>query len=288
VGDAPKLFIGLVTHPRSRFNADGRATTQITDLSEMLRGYGFMVQTLISNRNDFDESPQRIGFITRIKSAWLQVKTEKSWSKYLQAANGSKAVGRSPGRLFYLAMFVKRAISFLVSTQALKRLANIDLSHLRILREGINSQADWILVIEDDGVAGNISLVAENLSAVIPLFGIGKSGTLINLSQSICDAELGVGAIMANASEVHSFGGGGKVFQVSPAISNTVCANLYSLGFARKFASAIEGQKVLPSIPIDWRLNRLLMDAVATNIECYWVVPGMFVQGSMHENTEAG
>lgn len=283
MGDVTKLFIGLVTHPRSRFNADGRATTRLTELGKMLRGQGFTVQTLISDRNDFDEMPQGIGFATRIKSAWLQVETEKSWSQYLQAANGTKAIDGSPGRMFYLAMFIKRAISFLVSARPLERLANIDSSHLRVLREGINSGADWILVIEDDGVAENISRVAENLAVLIPLIDSEKTDTLVNLSESISDAELGVDAIMARARQAHSFANGGKVVQVSPPISNTVCANVYSRGFAARFAMGIEEQGIFPSIPIDWRLNRFLMDPAATDIECFWIIPGMFIQGSMHE-----
>lgn len=284
MGQAPKLFLGLVTHPRSRFNADGRATQQITELSANLRGHGFTVETLISDRNDFDAVPQRIGLGTRFRSAWLQVETERAWAKYLQTGRDPQATGRSPGRIFYLAMFIKRAISFLVSSRPLERLANIDLSHLRVLREGINSEADWILVIEDDGVAENISVVAENLAFLISFAGIERADMFMNLSQSMSDIELGVDAIMARAKEAHSFADGGKIVQISPPISNTVCANFYSPTFAARFANAIESQGILPSIPIDWRLNKLVMNSTVNDTRCYWVIPGMFIQESMHPN----
>lgn len=282
----PKVFLGLVTHPRSRFNADGRATQRITELIENLHEHGLTVDMLISDRNDFDAAPQRIGLGNRLKSAWLQVETERAWSNYLLTANGTKSIDKSPGRLFYLAMFVKRAISFIISARTLKRLANIDLSHLRVLREGIKSKADWILILEDDSMPGNIPAVAENLLALISSIAGSKADMFINLSHSMSDVELGVDVIMEGAKEVHSFGDGRKVVQVSPPISNTVCANLYSQSFALRFANAIEDRGIFPSIPIDWRLNQLIMDSAAIDITCCWVIPGMFVQGSMHENTK--
>ncbi len=86
-------------------------------------------------------------------------------------------------------------------------MANIDLSHLRVLRAGINSGADWILVIEDDGVAENLSEVATNLELTISFAGIDKSDTFMNLSQSMSEGELGIEAIMSRAKGSFSLPG---------------------------------------------------------------------------------
>ena len=280
----PKLFIGLVTHPKSRFNVRGEANHRITELAQNLRENRLTVETFISDRNDFDEAPQKIGFGIRLRSAWLQAETERVWAKYLDSASDPQTKVSHLGRFFYLAMFIRRSISFLVSSRSLERLANIDLSHLRVLRAGINSGADWILVIEDDGVAENLSEVATNLELTISFAGIDKSDTFMNLSQSMSEGELGIEAIMSRPKEVFPFPDGGKIVEISPPISNTVCANLYSRTFAARFADAIESQGILPSIPIDWRLNKLVMNSTMTETRCYWVIPGMFIQQSMHEN----
>ncbi len=284
MGQKPKLFIGLVTHPKSRFNARGKASRRITELAQNLRENGITVETLVSDRNDFDENPQKIGFGIRLRSAWLQAELERAWAKYLDSVSDPKTVVRHPGRFFYLAMFIKRSISFLASARSLERLANIDLSHLRVLRAGINSGADWILVLEDDGVVENLSEVAANLEATISFAETDKSDTFMNLSQSMSEGELGIEAIMSRAKEVFSFPDGGKIVQISTPISNTVCANLYSRTFAARFADAIESLGILPSIPIDWRLNKLVMNSTMTDTRCYWVIPGMFIQESMHPN----
>ena len=149
------------------------------------------------------------------------------------------------------------------------------------------SKADWILVVEDDGKAGRAQLVAEKISALIAALDDKEVDIFVNLSESIDHSELGVQEILARAKESFILSDGAKVVQVTPPISNTVCANLYSRRFAIRFAEAIESQGILPSIPIDWRLNRVIMESVGNDIKSFWVIPGIFIQGSMHENSKA-
>jgi hypothetical protein len=282
VGQSPKLLLGLVTHPHSRFNSGGKATNQVTELCDLVDGLDVSVEVLISDRNDFDQSTTRIGVVERFRSAWWQVKTEQDWANYLNAANGGKKESKLRDYAFYGGMLVKRAFLFLKSSVPLVRLANIDLSHLRVLRQGIQGNADWILILEDDASAQSLKDAAAKIADLLKSVEGQSVDCFVNLSESISHMDLGVERIVANAKVLQAFADGSELVEVTPPISNTVCANLYSRAFAFRFAEAIESQGVLPSVPIDWRLNRVVMDTAREGTTCMWVVPGFFVQGSMH------
>lgn len=283
VGQSTKLLLGLVTHPHSRFNSGGKATNQVKELSDLLEDLDVSVEVLISGRNDFDQSTTRIGVVARLRSAWWQVKSEQDWANYLNAANGRKKESKLRDYAFYGGMLVKRALLFLKSSVPLVRLANIDLSHLRVLRQGIQDNADWILIVEDDASAQPLKNAAEKIADLVKSMDGQAADCFVNLSESISHVDLGVERIVANAKVLQSFTDGSKLVEVIPPISNTVCANLYSRAFALRFAEAIESQGILPSVPIDWRLNRLVMDSSGSNFRCWWIDPGIFVQGSIHD-----
>jgi len=246
---------------------------------------GINVGTLISDRNDFPSSGKAIGIVDRVRSAWKQVQIEKAWDEYVRESTGSDSLTRIHGAIFFSGMFVKRTISYLFNSCSLARLANIDLSHLRVLKEGVASGADWVLIIEDDAQFADPVRTAGVLRTVLEFFGSPASSIFINLSESIDTVELRVDGIVSGGNSMLALTNGSELFEISPAISNTVCANIYSLNFASEFAHAIEVQGILPSVPIDWRLNQLIMEARVTPVECYWVIPGPFLQGSMHGDT---
>jgi hypothetical protein len=282
VGDTPKIFIGLVTHPHSRFNSGGQSSQRINELANSLSQLGINVVTLISDRNDFQSSGRVIGIGDRVRSAWKQVHIEKAWDKYVRVSSGSDSRTRKHGTIFFSAMFVKRAVSYLFNSRSLARLANIDLSHLRVLKEGVASGADWVVIIEDDAQFADPVKTAGVLGTVLEFHGRPARSIFVNLSESIDTVELRVDGIVSAGNPVLALTNGSELLEISPAISNTVCANIYSLDFANEFASAIEVQGILPSVPIDWRLNQLIMEDRETPVECYWVKPGLFLQGSMH------
>ena len=286
MSNTPKIFIGLVTHPNSRFNSEGQSSKRIIELADSLSQLGINVVTLISDRNDFQSSGRVIGISDRVRSAWKQVQIEKAWDKYVWESTGSDSRTRKHGTIFFSGMFVKRAISYLSNSSSLARLANIDLSHLRLLKEGVTSGADWVLIIEDDARFGDTVTTAGMLRTIIEILDGHSSRVFINLSESIDTVELRVDRIVSAGNSLRTLTNESELLGISPAISNTVCANMYSHHFAHEFASAIEVQGILPSIPIDWRLNQLIMEARVTPVECYWVKPGLFLQGSMHSDTK--
>jgi hypothetical protein len=287
VGNTPKIFIGLVTHPHSRFNSEGQASLRIIELANALQQLGIDVVTQVSDRNDFTSSGKVIGIVDRVRSAWKQVQIEKTWDEYVRESGGSNSPLGKHGAAFFSGMFVKRAISYLSNSNSLARLANIDLSHLRLLKEGVASGADWVLIIEDDAHFGDTVETAGMLRNVLEFLNGHSSRVFINLSESIDTVELRVDGIVSGSNSVLTFTNESELLGISPAISNTVCANMYSHHFASEFASAIEIQGILPSVPIDWRLNQLIMENKAIPIECYWIKPGLFLQGSMHSGTNS-
>jgi hypothetical protein len=282
VGNTPKIFIGLVTHPHSRFNSEGQSSQRINELANSLIQLGINVVTLISDRNDFQSSGRVIGIVDRVKSAWRQVQIEKAWDEYVRDSTSSDSLTRKHRAIFFSGMFVKRTISYLFNSHSLARLANIDLSHLRVLKEGVAGGADWVLIIEDDAQFADPVRTAGVLGTVLEFLGHPTRSIFVNLSESIDTGDLRVDGIVSAGNPVLALTNGSELLEISQAISNTVCANIYSLDFANEFASAIEVQGILPSVPIDWRLNQLIMQDRETPVECYWVIPGLFLQGSMH------
>ena len=281
MGIHPNIFIGLVTYPHSHFNSEGQASQRIIELANAIEQIGINVVTLISDRNDFPSSGTAIGVFDRVRSAWNQVLIERAWYEYVRESASSSSLSRKHGATFFGGMFVKRTVSYLSNSSSLVRLANIDLSHLRLLKEGVASGADWVLIIEDDAHFGDTVETAEILRTVLEFLDGHSSRVFVNLSESICTVELRVDGIVSGGNSVLTLMNKSELLGISPAVSNTVCANMYSRHFASEFASAIEVQGILPSIPIDWRLNQLIMETKATTIECYWIKPGLFLQGSM-------
>ncbi len=282
MGNSPEIFIGLVTYPQSRFNSEGQASRRIIEIADAIQQLGINVVTLISDRNDFPSRATVIGVVDRVRSAWNQVLIEKAWHEYVRQSTSSSSTSRKHGVTFFGGMFVKRAASYLFNSSSLARLANIDLSHLRLLKEGVASGADWVLIIEDDAHFGETVETAGVLRMVLEFLDGHSNRVFINLSESIDTVELRVDGIVSGGNSVLSLTNESELLWISPAISNTVCANMYSHQFAREFARAIEAQGILPSIPIDWRLNRFIIETKATPVECYWIKPGLFLQGSMH------
>jgi hypothetical protein len=287
VGNTPKIFIGLVTHAHSRFNSEGQSSQRINELANALSQLGINVVMLISDRNDFQSSGREIGIGDRVRSAWKQVHIEKAWDKYVRVSSGPDSLTRKHGAIFYSGMFVKRATSYLFNSRSLARIANIDLSHLRVLKEGVASGSDWVLIIEDDAQFADPVRTAGVLGTVLEFLGHPTRSIFVNLSESINTVELRVDGIVSGGNPVLALTNESNLLEIFPAISNTVCANMYSLDFASEFARAIEVQGILPSVPIDWRLNQLIMQDRETPVECYWVKPGIFLQGSMHDDTNS-
>lgn len=282
MSEATRVFLGLVTHKGSRFNSNGQATEQVMRLASALEMVGIESTVLISDRDDFDSVANRITLSHRWNSAWHQAKVERDWSRYLDGSDTGRRQSLRSRWFYFFAMFFKRAIDLSMNPHKLVRLANIDLSHLRILQDGIRDGADWVLVIEDDALIGDVTDLGSKLDFLTGALNLSRSEVFINLSESIGIDDLKIARVVSSAIVLHTFPDGSQVLRLTPSVSNTVCANLYSRDFAHKFAQWIAESGLLPSVPIDWRLNQVLMKLPPDELDALWVSPGPIIQGSMH------
>jgi hypothetical protein len=160
------------------------------------------------------------------------------------------------------------------------RLLNIDLSHLRVYKEALDSGCESIVVIEDDARALDPETVSLTLLDLIRRNTCGEA-SFINLSESISKEALGVVGILGDSDPDQP-----SVTTCSRPVTNTVCANLFNREFVLELFRDMMNRGLTPVIPIDWRVNRFIMRAWKMGFlnghTCTWVEPGVFIQGSMH------
>jgi hypothetical protein len=286
------LFVGLVTHPRSRFNADGAATRQAEQLVSAFIPQGVRASLLVSDRDDYDPTTYPLGRRELVSSAIHQAGLEHRWRRYLAAGGGQPARPAFMDAGFGAAMAAKRAATsgalmpgsaVMNGRRAATRLINIDLSHLRVLDAGVTSGAPWVLVLEDDARVDDLALAASRVVEIMR-FVQRAPVQFVCLSESIGLGELGVDGLLSAAPS-----GPDWLLPASRPITNTVCANLYRSSFAARVAAGIRDRGLLPVTPIDWRLNEQVMDMHDDGElgpdSCLWARPGLFLQGSMHSES---
>jgi len=163
------------------------------------------------------------------------------------------------------------------SVDSVFRLLNIDYSHLRLWRHALATGASAALIMEDDAQLVDEN-VGEFLAALIPR--VKDQSVLVNCSRSIAVDELGITQILQAATTKFQFQEV-SVTQTDRAITNTVCANLYSHDLLEELVAFIDRRGLVPVVPIDWRVNEFLLHNL--DMKTWWVDPAPFVQGSMHD-----
>lgn len=162
----------------------------------------------------------------------------------------------------------------------LRRLLNIELSHLDLMRRGLDSGAPWVLILEDDGFVDNLSDLVEGLDGLM-----GGTASYVNLSASFSPRELGIEHLLAPASVGWQGSHPRSVLAADRPVTNTVCAILYSAEFLALLVSAMDRLPMEPVVPIDWKLNTALMDLHAEGMAppdtCLLVEPAPIAQMSM-------
>lgn len=265
--DSPDLVLGLVTHPRSRFRESGQRT--IDAVSEALRESGVRFEVVISDRNDADPVHSRIDRALIARSARHQASLEARWRKHLDHRWGGPL-----GDIALTWSMAARRTS--ASPEDLMRLLNIDLSHLRIWRTALTQGAQAALVLEDDAQL-RTDVIGAIVAELVPLST--QQCVLINCSTSIDPTALGVQNLLENAPTT-SLLPGHVLRQPQRAVTNTVCANLYSAEFLAQLISFIDRRGLVPVAPIDWRVNEFLLEN--PEAQTWWLDPPPFQQGSMH------
>ena len=259
-------MVGLVTHEGSRFRSQGMATLE--SVNSAARASGIGVRVLVSDRNDADPHQHFVTRGTVADSARHQAELEARWRAHV----AGRRVSSVPSPLT-LGMRARRSFN---SVDSVFRLLNIDYSHLRVWRHALATGASAALAIEDDAQLVDEHL-GEFLASLLP--HVEDQSVLVNCSRSIAVDDLGITEILREAattlqlSEV-------RVTETNRAITNTVCANLYSREFLARLVAFIDRRGLVPVAPIDWRVNEFLLHD--SEMKTWWVDPAPFVQGSMH------
>ncbi len=259
-------MVGLVTHQGSRFRSQGIATLEsVSSAAEAAR---IDVRVLVSDRNDADPHQHFVTRGTVADSARHQAELEARWRAHV----AGRKVSSVPSPLT-LGMRARRSFN---SVDSVFRLLNIDYSHLRVWRHALATGASAALAIEDDAQLVDEHL-GEFLASLLP--HVEDQSVLVNCSRSIAVDDLGITEILREATtklELQKV----RVTQTDRAITNTVCANLYSREFLARLVAFIDRRGLVPVAPIDWRVNEFLLHN--SEMKTWWVDPAPFVQGSMH------
>lgn len=170
---------------------------------------------------------------------------------------------------------------------AMKRLINIELSHMALLRQGHDSGSDWILILEDDAGTTNISDAATGIADLLSHRVHDHLPRYVNLSHSFSPQQLGIQDLLSPVLNASWEGKVGRVvYQASKPVTNTVCAVLYRREFLTDLLPALQSIPIDPVLPIDWKLNRALMQMFTAGSvragDCWLIEPAPIVQMSMH------
>jgi len=276
---SPTLFIGVVSHSRSSFTVNqgekGLAATLVKQLNEFDISAAYSVNEL----NDFDNAgipATRSVFRAGIAE---EVRLEREWNRFLGVIFGLRA---------WIGHFARwlRVQSFLLrkpDTQEIKRLINIELSHTKLMREGLDSGAQWILILEDDAATLELEDLAQGL---VGISSYDSDISFVNLSRSFDLTHLGIDHLLHSDSDKEWAGPADRrmLFSDRPA-TNTVCAILYHRDFLVHLINEFELIPTEPVVPIDWRLNQALMNLWDKGVieagDCWFVDPAPIDQLSM-------
>jgi len=271
----PSLFIGVVSHPASRFVANQGPAGLGATLSTWVPGSRLEVCV----RNFFDESGKELDERSVQAALTAELAGELRWARHLERRLELRWWA------MYAARWIKRLSKRLKSpgSGVVRRLLNIERSHLHLLQMGLESGAPWVLILEDDAMSDDVQDLAVGL---IALMDSGKTDAFINLSDSFSPRALGIAHLLDAAQGVSWLGRVPRAILESrlPA-TNTVCAIAYSRSMAALLLDYFDSMPEKPVLPIDWKLNEALMSLARKSHEseltCMFVEPAPIVQMSM-------
>lgn len=274
----PELFIGVVSHSESSYlvnqGSDGFAALLVKELTDI----GVSCLVSLNLENLYSDS----GTVPTLHQAREGLRAEvhlaREWDEYLGRRVGLK------GRFAHAGRWGKSLWNGYTSPNVneIQRLRNIEESHLTLFRKGLESGAEWILVVEDDAASRNITDLAHGIRGIMESTGL----KFVNLSYSFTYDELGIRHLLGPAySAVWAGGSARSVLSASKPVTNTVCAILYQQLFLQDLVAVLGDIPENPVVPIDWRLNMALMVMWKSRKlraeECWFIDPAPIVQLSM-------
>jgi hypothetical protein len=287
---SPSIFLGLVTHKASRFTEATTDSGLIKSLDRELRALGVETTMVIHDEDRY--TPELLELTPKAvrESIDAELRTEREWRLYLDPALSRPRLSvemltRRLYRRLKLAPPWKRTLNADdPGAKMLRRLINIELAHEYLLEAGMQSQADWVLVAEDDAVAVDQRSFAQSLEFFANTFNPSPAPKFVNLSESFSDSILGVDHLMTSVGAWPGTNSA-SIESSSKPITNTVCAILYRGSFLAELLASFQLLGLSPVIPIDWKLNRAILAMHKAKRlgdgDCFSIRPAPLIQGSM-------
>ena len=285
------VFLGLVTHPATRFPSSSGEHGLTRMLAAELDQRGYTADVAIKSEDAWTPELLPITRETVDRSIDAELQAEAEWRLWHSP--------RTPAWVMHVFMTARRfhrrrryLTSQRNSTEGqpgfamVRRLVNIELAHMALLREALDTGARWVLILEDDGTGSPVE-VADMLTNVMSL-GEGHNQPLyVNVSSSFTEKELRIeqhlDPVPLPAEYDHE---GPSLLAARKPVTNTVCAVLYRGSFLELLVPAMDQIPMDPVIPIDWKLNRALMDLwrkqQILSGDCWIAQPAPIIQTSMH------
>lgn len=271
----PSIFLGLVTHGGSRYTDASGAEGLGAQLAEALAP-----AQLTINHEDLLSTTAVIKPRSARSALLAELRADFTWARFL---GKHRMFG---WWLIYGARWMKGLADLLTSRKpaTVRRLLNIELSHLSLMEQGLASEAPWILILEDDAMCGDVNDLANGL------LGIMRSANppaFANLSTSFDIGELRIDHLLSPATDDWRGSQTREIWAAERPVTNTVCAILYRRDFLLVLVHVLKEMPLEPVVPIDWKLNLALITlfetgAISTH-ECWMIEPGPIVQRSLHE-----
>lgn len=260
----PDLFVGLVTHPRSRFPQARTQDGLAAQVQQEARRHGWSVASIVIDDDLLTDDMLTIDRQQVTASIDAELAVEAQWREYvanrpLSAKERAVLAARRIKRRIDLAPPWQRSLDDQSpGVRMVRRLANIELAHLSAMRAAVDSGARWALLLEDDAQTPQPGTFTQDLIAFTTAADTAGEPRTINLSESFTIEQLGIGHILTprrNEGQPQ----GWNTSASAKIVTNTVCAVLYRGDYLTQLTEAIEAIPLSPVIPIDFKVNAAVM-----------------------------
>lgn len=295
VPSPPDLFIGLVTHQGSRFadsaSVDGLGAT----IARILSARGLAVIWSVCDEDRWTPEILDIDRAEVARGIDAELDVEGRWRSYiagrpLSMTERATLLARRIWRRTTLAPPGRRALrGDDAGFRATRRLANIELAHLEVMREAAASGAAWALILEDDAASAEPTAFAEELGTFLQAHENTRQPLMVSLSESFTPAQLGIEHLLVpltrgegNDQDQANTPPNWHLWAAKRPVTNTVCATLYRRNFVVSLVDTLETISLAPVVPIDFKLNEALMRVAPTmqSGDCWIAHPAPLAQRS--------
>ena len=287
------IFLGLVTHPGSRFAGGAGDSGLVKVLAGHLRAAGATVTVQINDTDEYEEAMLPLDRDQVVASITDTFQAEAQWREFLDESPPSLYL-RTVLTALRLARTTRLAPPWRpnlspesAGIRMLRRLLNIEFAHLTLMRQAINVNSEWALIVEDDASTEDVEAFADQLIRFTAEHAQQDQPTYVNVSESFNHVQLKCIHLLTRIDTWPlTTDSEGDVLSSRKPITNTVCAILYRTSFLLELVAEMDALPLSPVIPIDWKLNRALMNLFAKGTvaagDCWLISPAPLVQRSMH------